>query len=140
MTRVRILGILNIILGAILAFIPSHIAPVCQKVVVLISGKERPMKCFFTGQAEFGVGLLILFAGIILLIVNREAVAKGISMTLAMAGAFAIALAYKLIGMCMTPIMDCRVHTEPAIYLVGGIIIVVNLIFAYILDKQKKID
>ena len=47
-------------------------APVCGKMLELVSGKEVPMKCHWAGQAAIAICIIILAAAIMALLAKKE--------------------------------------------------------------------
>ena len=43
-------------------------APVCGKMLELVSGKEVPMKCHWAGQAAIAIAVIILVAAVMALL------------------------------------------------------------------------
>lgn len=68
----KLLNILPALLGLTLLLTPYLLAPVCNGLVELKTGKMTFMRCHFTGQAELVLGALLLAVGLILLIPKIE--------------------------------------------------------------------
>lgn len=68
----KLLNILPALLGLTLLLTPYLLAPVCNGLVELKTGKMTFMRCHYTGQAELVLGALLLAVGLILLIPKIE--------------------------------------------------------------------
>lgn len=119
------------ITGALLAFGPQLIFPVCPV-------GEKIMKCFWTAKAEIGIGALIFLGGILLLTSSSEEFRKGVSLMIAGTALIGILIPATLIGGCMKPEMRCNTSTIPAIYVIAGITVLVAIINALYLYKAAK--
>jgi hypothetical protein len=114
-------GIL-IVLGAIVAAAPWTFAPVCELQnmwVQTASGKLLPMPCGYTARAELGVGSMIVFSGVAMLMVKTAATRRAAGAFAGALGALAIAFPTYLTGMCAVASHPCRTATEPTLILSG---------------------
>ena len=82
-------------------------APVCGKMLELVSGKEVPMKCHWAGQAAIAVSIIILAAAIAALLSKKEY--KGLMLVNAVAGIVLFLIFTKLIGVCASEEMRCQI-------------------------------
>ena len=82
-------------------------APVCGKMLELVSGKQVPMKCHWAGQAAIAVCILILAAALVALLTKKEY--KGLMIVNAVAGVVLFLVFTKLIGVCASEEMRCQV-------------------------------
>lgn len=118
-------GVFFVVAGILLATLPMYLLPVCDKLVTTAAGSTIPMKCFWTGRAELGVGGLFVFAGLALLVIRQRVVHSGIYLMAIALSALALLLPTVLIGLCKTETMDCRMGTEPGLLVGGGVILLV---------------
>jgi hypothetical protein len=109
------------ILGLLVTLTPVCIFPACTKVIELAGGGTAPMKCFWSGQAEIGAGLLILCGGLLLILCKPAHVRLGISIMTALAGGLGILIPTLLIGGCEMETMTCRMTTIPALVLFNAL-------------------
>jgi hypothetical protein len=124
-------------IGVIVVVAPWTFAPICEVQgmwVQTAAGKLLPMPCGYTGRAELGVGSVIAFTGVALMLVkttNRRIIG-------AFAGALgvlAIALPTYLTGMCAVASHSCRTTTEPTLILSGLATVAVGA--GLLLTKQQ---
>ena len=81
-------------------------APVCGKMLELVSGKTVPMKCHWAGQAAIAVSVIILAAAIMALLAKKEY--KGLMAVNAVAGVILFLVFTSLIGVCASEEMRCQ--------------------------------
>ena len=68
----KIMIALQILAAAALLGAVKIWAPVCGKMLELISGKEVPMKCHWAGQAAIAISILILVAAVMAFLAKKE--------------------------------------------------------------------
>ena len=81
-------------------------APVCGKMLELVSGKQVPMKCHWAGQAAIAVSVIILATAIVALLTKKEF--KGLMIVNAVAGVILFLVFTSLIGVCASEEMRCQ--------------------------------
>ena len=81
-------------------------APVCGKMLELVSGKQVPMKCHWAGQAAIAVAVIILATAIVALLTKKEY--KGLMVVNAVAGVVLFLVFTSLIGVCASEEMRCQ--------------------------------
>ena len=82
-------------------------APVCGKMLELVSGKQVPMKCHWAGQAAIAVSVIILAAAVVALLSKKSY--KGVMVVNAVAGVVLFLVFTKLIGVCASEEMRCQI-------------------------------
>ena len=83
-------------------------APVCGKMLELVSGKQVPMKCHWTGQAAIAVSVIILAVAVMAFLAKKEY--KGLMVVNAIAGVLLFLIfTNTLIGVCASSEMRCQV-------------------------------
>ncbi len=131
-------GIAIAALGLLTTLVPVCIFPACSKVIETAAGGTVPMKCFWSGRAEIGVGLLILCGGVLISFSRSPLTRVGISMMTALAGILAILVPAVLIGGCEMETMPCRMTTFPSLTVLGGLTAAVALANVVYLWTQNK--
>ena len=81
-------------------------APVCGKMLELVSGKQVPMKCHWAGQAAMAISVIVIAAAVMALLAKKEY--KGLMVVTAVAGAVLFLVFTSLIGVCASEEMRCQ--------------------------------
>ena len=84
-------------------------APVCGKMLELVSGKEVPMKCHWAGQAAVVVGILITVTAVMGLLAKQDY--KKFAVVNAVAAVLLFMVFTSLIGVCAGEEMRCQITT-----------------------------
>ena len=83
-------------------------APVCGKMLELVSGKEVPMKCHWAGQAAFAISIIIIAVAVMAFLAKKEY--KGLMVVNAVAAVVLfLVFTNTLIGVCASAEMRCQV-------------------------------
>ena len=83
-------------------------APVCGKMLELVSGNTVPMKCHWAGQAAIAVSVIIIVIAVMALMAKKEY--KGLMVANAVAGVILFLIfTNTLIGVCASADMRCNV-------------------------------
>ena len=127
MTNRFLSGIAVGLLGLLISLVPARIFPPCTKLVETVAGGAVPMKCFWSGQAEIGIGLLVLCGGVLLMLFKQPLVRMGIGMMTALTGVLGILIPTVFIGGCEMETMPCRIATFPALVLLNSLVVLVSL-------------
>jgi hypothetical protein len=131
-------GIVTAVLGLLIALVPVCIFPACSKVIETAAGGTVPMKCFWSGQAEIGIGLLILCGGVLLALFQSPFTRLGISMMTALTGILGLLVPTLLIGGCGMATMTCRMTTLPALIVLSILTVAICSANAIYLWRQNK--
>lgn len=122
----KVIGGLGAVLGLLIALTPFQLAPVCQRLLELTSGKMVHMRCHYTGQGEVFLGITIVLVSLIYLFSRTLSAQKSLGGVLMILGLIVIILPTNLgIGVCMSP-MECHT-TATVLYVLGGLIIINGL-------------
>lgn len=81
-------------------------APVCGKMLELVSGKQVPMKCHWAGQAAIAICIIILTASVMAFLAKKEY--KGLMVVNAVAAVVLFMVFTSLIGVCASEEMRCQ--------------------------------
>jgi hypothetical protein len=125
-------------LGLLISLVPVCIFPACAKMIETAAGGTVPMKCFWSGRAEIGIGLLILGGGVLIACFKSPLVRIGISMMTALTGILGILIPALLIGGCEMATMTCRMTTFPALILLNVLTVIAGLVNAIYLWQQNR--
>ena len=82
-------------------------APVCGKLLELVSGKQVPMKCHWAGQAAIAISVIIIAAAVMALLAKKEY--KGLMIVNAVAAVVLFLVFTSLIGVCASETMRCQI-------------------------------
>ena len=127
----RIIGVVAIVLGFLVGAVPHYIFPVCQYFGMLIetaAGKQVPMKCYWTGNAEIALGAMIVITGLLLIVGKQKESRMLLGVVLGALGVMVALMPTYLIGVCATLDHPCHAGTQPALILLGVITIIVGMI------------
>ena len=81
-------------------------APVCGKLLTLTTGKEVPMRCYYTGQAAIAVAVIMLAAAVLALLCKKGH--RTLMVVSIVAAVMLFLLFSSLIGVCASPEMRCH--------------------------------
>ena len=82
-------------------------APVCGKMLKLVSGKQVPMKCHWAGQAAIAICIIILAVAVMAFLAKKEY--KGLMVVNAVAAVVLFMVFTSLIGVCASEEMRCQI-------------------------------
>lgn len=127
------------LLGALVALTPFQLAPVCNRLLELTTGRMVHMRCHYTGQAEVFLGIIALIIGIMVFANKNPAVYKNLGLVMAIIGIAVILLPTNLgIGVCMNP-MECHT-TAKVLYVLGGLLLADGLVLQAGREVAQKGD
>lgn len=131
MTNRVISGISTIVLGALIACVPNFILTICPFCQSMMG------KCTWAAKAEFGIGVMIMFLGVLLAFVESKEVRMGISVALGFTGILSALTARVLIGFCGG---DCSSSpdTVPLMTALGIIVAVISFANTFYLSCRKN--
>lgn len=124
--RLFIAGIV-IILGAILAVTTRYVLPPCSTLVETASGIRVPMKCHWSGQMATGLGVFIVFEGLLLGMMKSVFARLGLSVIVIVTAILAMAVPAVLIGVCAGSAMPCRIGMLPAILVICVLLLLAGI-------------
>ena len=128
----RIFAVLFIVVGVLLFLTPGVLAPVCPP-----KADGGFMKCHWMGEAEKGIGAVIILLGMVFLLLRSSAAAYGLAIANFPVGALGFLLAFRLIGGCKMHSMSCNLYTCPLIGLLTGIYLAVSLLYLLLRRKHE---
>ena len=82
-------------------------APVCGKMLTLETGKEVPMRCFYTGQAAIAIAVVMLAIAVVALLTKSGH--RKLMVVSSVAAVMLFLVFSSLIGVCASPDMRCHV-------------------------------
>lgn len=132
MKRDKVFGLIYIILGLLMALAPTVIAPTCGPME-----NGMFMKCHWMGRSAMGIGVVIAILGAAYTYVCSSKAKSALAFASLLLGLYTIAVEAFLIGGCKNPMMVCRAHTMPVLYVLAGIVIVLS-VAALILNRGSN--
>jgi len=105
--------------GVLTVLAPHALFPVCAGTVATAAGGVMPMKCFWTARAASGLGIVILFAGVMLFFAKQPAFRAGVALALMPVSLLTALVPLHVIGVCPSEAMPCRMGTLPALCLLA---------------------
>ena len=82
---------------------------------------SMPMKCWWTARAELGVGMAIVFGGVLLLLSYTRKFRSGIATMILALSVLAAAMPLWLIGVCEAETMRCHMIMQPALLVISAL-------------------
>jgi hypothetical protein len=117
-------AVLLILLALVIGIIPQFSDCESQgRSLVLANGREIPMKCHWTAQAEVGLAVPLLFTGMLMTTTKRKETVRNLSIMGVVLGSAIILLPTLLIGVCGNPEMICNSFMKPFLILTGSVVI-----------------
>ena len=115
-------GIIFVLLGALISLGPKYLFKVCTPM------NDQFMRCYWTGRAELGIGLLIAILGILIFLIPSARTRLGINLSLVFTGLLASSVPTVLIGVCEMPKMNCHAVAAPSLLVLGILTTVLSLV------------
>lgn len=146
MNRV-IISLVFVVLGLLVILVPTYLLPVCAPMEVIspVVNVQTPahvtvkyMKCHWTGQAEMGIGAVIMALGLLMLLSRSACVRLGLSLSVICVAMLAAAIPTVLIGVCPGEMMPCHMGTLPSLLLLSGLLVVIALINVLYLSRSHR--
>ncbi|OGO06572.1 MAG: hypothetical protein A2Y92_04440 [Chloroflexi bacterium RBG_13_57_8] len=135
----KVLGVTLVVLAVALAIVPHYTDCQSQGLeLTTANGKAVPMKCHWTGVAEFGMAFPLAAVGAMMIISRRKETLSFLSVTGIILAGVSIALPNGLIGVCATPTHTCATTMKPALTALGGIIAGASIL-GLILSARSKV-
>jgi hypothetical protein len=133
---------LMIVLALLIGIVPQFTS--CEsrgRHLALADGREIPMKCHWTGQAEVALAVPLVAAGLSLARARRKETLRMVSAIGAVLGLFVILLPTTLVGVCANPDMICNSIMRPSLILMGGLVVVLGLsgVFQSMSSKEEAL-
>jgi len=103
----------------------------CQydgKALTLESGRQVPMKCYWTARASLAVAIPLLAVGLLMAFSKRKEALRALILVGAVLGGMAILLPTWLIGVCQHPGASCNLVMKPALIFAGILVIGISLV------------
>ena len=119
-----------ILLGLLIILAPIVLFPVCES--------EKKMACYYTKEAEIGIGILIAALGVVYFFLKNKSARLGIAIAEFFSAGLVLLYPLKLTGLCKMSDMACRVKTLPALIVLAVLLLAVALGDLFFLGKGEK--
>lgn len=96
------------------------------------------MRCYYTGQAELVVGLILSVVGLLFILIPNKKVQFALAIALALGGIIAFLIPTVLVGVCKSSRMTCRALTLPSLLILSSFVILLSVIHTIILYKTER--
>lgn len=129
------MGITTVLLGALIASVPNFILTICPHC------QHMEMGCTWAAKTEFGIGVLIVFLGILLAFVESREIRMGISTSLGFIGILSLLISRVIIGFCdgtCSQECSCSPLTVPVMTILSVLTAVISFINAFYLSRTKN--
>ena len=124
-------GVGVIVLGILIAVGPQFLFKICEQT------GHGATDCFWLGQAELGVGGVVVVLGILCLLSGKTKIRIGLSLALTSDGILSLLFVNLLLQVCEELHMNCRMVTLPALNIISVTLIAVAAINTVYLFKQS---
>lgn len=135
----KIVGALNIILGAVIAVGTRTFLHVCGGGMnsgamgdgMGDSMQAMQMPCAGVPNASLIVGIILAVLGLVIIIAgNKKIVSTILGALSAIAGVVVIGIPTFIIGVCSGAHMHCHMVTRPALIIIGALVIILGIVAA----------
>ena len=121
------IGIILMILAVAIAVVPYfNTCHYHDRDMKLESGMTTPMRCYYSAQAEIGVGIPLFAIGALILASRRKESLIMLSIAGVVLGAVTMAIPTALIGVCSSP-MTCNTFMQSFLLATGSLVTVACL-------------
>jgi hypothetical protein len=131
MKKSIIFGSITIALGLLVALSPQFIFRICSP-----HSSTYPL-CYWTAQAELGMGMLIVALGLCFIIFPDPKTQIGLTLGILFASILVLGLPYALIGGCKGEAMNCHKAAFPALTVFGSILLLYSVFIVAYIEKKK---
>ena len=124
-------GVAAIVLGLLIALGPQFLFKVCEPM------GENFMKCYWSAQAEIGIGAVIAALGVALILFANLKTRLGLTIGILLSGILALLIPHALIGGCAMESMQCRKIAFPAITVISILLLIGSGFYTAYLARKK---
>jgi hypothetical protein len=126
-----VFGIVVIALGMFIALGPQFLFKVCAH------GEDGYPHCYWSAQAEIGMGLLIVALGVCIIVFADPKTLLGLLIGVFLASFIALSIPNMLIGGCGMMSMQCRRVAFPALTVESVILLIFSAVMVAVISMQK---
>jgi hypothetical protein len=124
----KIAAVIMILLSVMIGVIPMFTDCESQgRALTLADGRQIPMKCHWTAQAETALAVPLFATGAMLTKSKKKETLRNLGILGVILGIFVILLPTALIGVCGNPDMICNSIMKPTLILTGSLVVALSL-------------
>jgi len=136
---VRAFGISILVLAVLAAVIAyTNNCSYEGRSLTLANGRQVPMKCYWTAQAEIATAAPVFVLGAIMAISRRRESPRSLAIVGAILGVSMMALPVALIGVCSDMTASCNLIMRPAMLLIGGLVILASAGTLVVAERRRE--
>jgi hypothetical protein len=125
-----VFGMAIVISGLLIAFGPQFLFKIC-------SVTDSIPQCYWTAQAEIGLGLLIAALGLCFIAFNNLQTRLGLIIGIFLSGIIVLFIPHALIGGCEMKNMTCHRVAFPAITVIGAVLLTASALYVIFTEIKK---
>jgi hypothetical protein len=129
----------NVVIGAVVTVLGLLVALGPQFVFKICAPHEEGgfSHCHWSGQAEIGMGFLIVALGVCMIVLAQPKTQLGLAISAFLAGLVALFIPHTLIGGCSNVAMTCHKVGFPALTVECIGLLVVSAVYVVFLEMKK---
>ncbi|MBO4291995.1 MAG: DUF4418 family protein [Lachnospiraceae bacterium] len=116
MKKIKLTSVILTLLGVLLAVGVITFFSACPV-------GEKAMICHYAQQAVLGIGIVEALLGLVHLLVNQAQIRVGLDVGILLDGILAVLVPGTLIRLCKMESMRCQAIMKPAVWIVGGLLV-----------------
>jgi hypothetical protein len=124
----KVAAVIMILLSVLIGVVPMFTD--CEshgRALTLADGRQIPMKCHWTAQAETALAVPLFATGALLTTSKKKETQRNLAILGVILGVFVILLPTALIGVCGNPDMICNSIMKPTLILTGSLVVALSL-------------
>jgi hypothetical protein len=135
----KVLGIILIVLAIASAVVPMFTDCESQGLqITLANGKTIPMKCHWSGIAEFGVAIPLAAIGAMMITGRRKETLMYLGILGLIVGGVMVVIPNWMIGVCATPTHTCVTIMRPLLTVFGSLAAAVGIVVLLLSQRIKE--
>jgi hypothetical protein len=127
-----IIGAIVVVLGLLITLGPQFLFKICG-----IHDDGGFSKCHWSGQAEIGIGFLIVALGVCMIVLKDTKTHLGLAIAVFLSSFVSLAIPHALIGGCDNAAMACQRVGFPALTVEAVILLIVSAVYVVFIEMKK---
>lgn len=137
----KIAAVTGFVIGGIVALTPYQLAPVCDHLIELSSGKMIPMKCNWMGRIEVIVGLMTMLASLLVFVMKQKTAKSALGVILGLLGLQILIIPTELgIGVCSNAQMPCITTAKFLTFEGSGLLVTSVAAFSSLISRKRNLE